>query len=119
MPDLITDLHNLFSSYRADIEDAVESAAKRSAEELVRLTKQTAPKRKGNFRRAIACKRTKRMTWTWYVKSPHYRLTHLLVHGHENRDGSRTAGDPFLADAAAQVTPKFENAVEEAISNES
>ena len=59
--------------------------------------------------------RTGDETHTWYVKPPGQRLTHLLVNGHETRDGGRTKGDPFLQNALADVLPDYEKEVEEAV----
>ena len=57
------------------------------------------------------------MRATWYVKAPHYRLTHLLVHGHAKKDGGRVQGDPFLQNALDEVLPEYERAVEEGLKN--
>lgn len=107
--------------YSEGVKDQVEQASEKAVKKLVKLTKASAPVKTGSFKRHI--------TWTakdtglgvkkyfWHVKAPDHRLTHLLVHGHANVDGSRTAGDPFLHTALNTVLPEYERDVEEAIRN--
>lgn len=57
-----------------------------------------------DLKKSFEDKRNKRMTW--YVKSPHYRLTHLLEFGHYTRNGTTSTrkfphvryGDEYLQD---------------------
>lgn len=107
--------------YSEGVKDQVEQAGEKAVKKLVKLTKASAPVKTGSFKRNI--------TWTakdtglgvkkhfWHVKAPDHRLTHLLVHGHANVDGSRTAGNPFLQTALNTVLPEYERDVEEAIRN--
>lgn len=107
--------------YSDRVTEGVNTSAKTSSFKLLKLTKATAPKKSGFFRKHLAVKEDSTVrgmkSYLWYVKDPAYRLTHLLVHGHANRDGSRTEGDPFLKDALDAVLPEFEQAVKEAIKN--
>jgi hypothetical protein len=101
----------------------VNAAGEEAVKALVKRTKATAPKKSGAFRRAITYKVTKvtatgDQRFTWGAKAPHHRLTHLLVKGHEKATGGRVPGDPFLANALAEVLPAYERAVEEAISDD-
>lgn len=110
--------------YADHVEQAVQEAAAESMDKLVKLTKATAPvgKRKGTFRRKITSSKEQGMrgvfSYVWHVKAPDYRLTHLLVHGHATKDGGRTKGNPFLANALAQVLPEYERKVEEVLRND-
>ena len=109
-------------TYRKGVVDRVNVASEEAAAELVKKTKRTAPKRTGGFRRNIAWKATETIPggskkYVWYVKAPFHRLTHLLVHGHAKRNGGRVPGDPFLENALDEVRPKYEEALEEAITN--
>ena len=106
--------------YHEDIIEKVNAAGDKAVKALVKKTKATAPKRSGTFKRSITSVTTENPVtgdkeYTWGVKAPHHRLTHLLVHGHQAPNGGRVAGDPFLEDALAGVLPEYERDVEEAI----
>ena len=109
------------TTYHEETLEKLRGATRESMAELVRKTRATAPKQTGTFRKSIAgdfrglAKGLHTVRATWYVKAPHYRLTHLLVHGHAKKGGGRVEGDPFLANALAEVLPAYEKAVEEAV----
>lgn len=109
--------------YHRRILERVNAAGEEAVKALVKKTKATAPKQSGDFRKAITYKVTERpgtgdKRFTWGAKSPHHRLTHLLVHGHAKANGGRVEGDPFLENALNEVLPAYENAVEEVVKND-
>lgn len=96
--------------------EEVDSAGEAAIKKLVKLTKASAPEREGSFKRAITYRKESEgygrcAKFVWGVKSPHHRLTHLLVHGHATRNGGRTAGDPFLEKALNSVLTEYEQDV--------
>lgn len=106
--------------YREEVQQAVDAASQNAIQKLVRITKDTAPKSSGAFRRHIAGKEIQRgnrwdHVYVWYVKAPFHRLTHLLVHGHAKPNGGRVPGDPFLQNALDEVLPEYEAEVEDAL----
>lgn len=115
-------ISTIVEGYSVEVKERVDQAGEKSIKKLVKLTKASAPEESGRFKRNI--------TWTakanplgvkeyvWHVKAPDHRLTHLLVHGHANVDGSRTAGNPFLQEALEEVLPEYLEDVEEALSND-
>lgn len=111
--------------YSEGVVERVNAAGQESSEKLRKLTKASAPRRKGkgggSFRRNIAIKAldagSGMKKFVWYVKPPDHRLTHLLVHGHATVDGDRTKANPFLENALDVVLPEYEKAVEEAVKN--
>ena len=110
------------TTYHSDVIKRVNQCSEEAIKTLVKKTKATAPKKSGDFRRSIAGKRLEKGNrgdrFVWYVKAPHYRLTHLLVHGHAKVGGGRVKGDPFLKNALDEVLPAYENAVTEAVKND-
>lgn len=120
--DLGAAIEQELTTYHKDVVDRVNLAGEEAAKALVRKTKQTAPKKSGAFRRAIAYKTDVNTAsgdkrFTWGAKAPHYRLTHLLVKGHVKKNGGRVRGDPFLKNALDEVLPAYENEVKEAVKN--
>lgn len=111
--------------YSKDVQEAVNKAGRKAIKEVERKTKDTAPFNARAYHQhyadMIATKteksRTGDETHIWYAKPPAHRLTHLLVHGHETRDGGRTRGSPFLQNALDAVLPDYEKEVEEAAKN--
>ena len=105
--------------YHQSILDRINAAGLKAIGNLVRITKATAPKRLGYFRKSITFNAYREIggdvTYKWGAKDPHYRLTHLLVHGHAGPNGSRVPGDPFLKNALDEVLAEYEKDVEEAV----
>lgn len=107
--------------YHQDLVEQLNVIAEDSAKELVKITKATAPKRLGNFAKAITYKKQRGVfgdvRCTWGAKAPFHRLTHLLVKGHAKAGGGRVDGSDFLYNALDKVRPEYERKVEEAIEN--
>ena len=121
LEDLGAAISEELTVYHENVVEAMDAAGDKAVKALVKKTKPTAPKDRGEFRKAISSKRLEKTNrgskHVWYVKAPHHRLTHLLVHGHAKRDGGRTKADPFLKNALEQVLPEYEKDVEEALQN--
>lgn len=110
--------------YHESVTEKLREVTRQSMAELVRKTRATAPEgKRGIFRKAIAgdfrgLKRGSRaVSATWYVKKPHHRLTHLLVHSHPTPHGRPTKADPFLQNALDEVLPEYEKNIEEVLTN--
>lgn len=106
--------------YHKGVNERVNQCGRDAIKKLVKLTKAKAPKgARGDFKKHIAAQESDAghgmKSFTWYVKPPDHRLTHLLVHGHATKDGGRTRGNPFLANALDEVLPEYEKSIEEAI----
>lgn len=116
-------LGGLLDEYHGMVISRVNEAGQNAVKEIERITKHTSPKRTGKYRRAIRSgikeERRTGTVYAWYVQDPHYRLTHLLAHGHRTRRGGHTRPNPFLENGVNEVLPKYERAVIDAVKKES
>lgn len=125
----ITDLDKVLTqdltAYAKSVTEGIDKAASTAVRDLVRITRDTAPFNARAYHQhymdLIASKKVESRatgsTYVWYVKPPGHRLTHLLVDGHETRDGGRTQADPFLENACDRVLPEFERNCKEVLKN--
>ncbi len=125
-----TQMERVLTIYSEEINEKLRGITTESMKQLVKETKATAPigRRKGRYKKQIAADysgtrqsargiRGQKVSATWYVKAPDYRLTHLLVKGHATNDGGRTNANPFLQNAVDHIIPEYERKVEEVLSN--
>lgn len=118
--DLSSAIGKELELYSKEVTERVNAVGESAVKDLVKRTKASAPVDTGDFKKSIASKAveiagTGMKKFIWFVKAPHYRLTHLLVHGHAKAGGGRVPGDPFLENALDEVLPEYEKNVEEAI----
>lgn len=108
--------------YHEKIVVGMKASAQKNMRELVKETKAQRYKQDtGAYRKAISSRKLDEtlntITMQWYVKAPHYRLTHLLEHGHAKRGGGRTVAYGNLAKSADKIKEQYEKEIMEVIEN--
>lgn len=118
---LAAELANTLSAYTGEIAEEVKEAVDTTAQELLDNIRADAPKRTGKYKKAMAVKTVSENTYErkklWYVKSPHYRLQHLLECGHAIRNGGRSRAYPHIAKNEEKARIAFEERVERIVKN--
>lgn len=119
---LSDEIKEALDSYNKEITEGIKTKTKDAMDEFVKLTKSDAPVgRRNKFNKNITSKKTysgiSGDTYTWYVKDPEYRLTHLLKNGHATRNGGRTKADDFITNNYNKVEEKYLKDIEEVIKN--
>ena len=120
--DLADAINERLTVYQSDTARKVLKVTKNTMKRFVRITTQTAPRRTGKFAKAIRSTVEDNgavgSKGVWYVGGDEYRLTHLVVNGHQLRQGGRTKGDPFLDNALEEITDEYIKGIEEAVKND-
>ena len=118
--DLATEIRRELQLYSEDIVEKIDISSERVGREAVKRLKETSPKDKGNYAKSWTMTTEKPRflgpaNRIIHVKKPHYRLTHLLEHGHAKVGGGRTRKFIHIEPAEDLVVQEFMNEVEEAI----
>lgn len=128
--DLSQEISERLSVYQSDTAKKVYTATAKTMKRFVKLTKKRAPRQKirakskskrqpGTFAKAIRSTVDDNgiagAKGTWYVGGDEYRLTHLLVNGHQLRQGGRAEGDSFLSDSFDEIADVYIKSLEEAV----
>lgn len=107
------------ADYSQDVVEKVNISSERVGKAAVKQLKQTSPKRTGKYAKSWTMKTEPEVGQPHrrivHAKTPHYRLTHLLEHGHAKRGGGRVEGKPHIRPAEEMVIREFMAEVEEAI----
>ena len=131
--DLADAIGERLTVYQSETARKVLKVNKNTMKRFVKITKQTAPRqtadpkrkgtlRAGTFARAIrSTVEDNGITGSkgiWYVGGKEYRLTHLIVNGHQLRQGGRTKGNPFLDNSLDEISEEYIKGIEEAVKND-
>ena len=107
------------AEYSQDIVEKVNISSEKIGKEAVKQLRQTSPKKTGKYAKSWAMATEKEFGQPHkriiHARAPHYRLTHLLEHGHAKRGGGRVEGKPHIRPAEEMVIREFMAEVEEAI----
>jgi len=107
------------AEYSQDVVEKVNISSEKIGKEAVKQLRQTSPKKTGKYAKSWTMTTEKEFGQPHrriiHAKAPHYRLTHLLEHGHAKVGGGRVEGRPHIRPAEEMVIQEFVREVEEAI----
>lgn len=108
--------------YHEAIVDGMKKSAQKNMRVMVKETKAQKYKRdNGDYVKAISSRKLSETLYAlemqWYVKPPHYRLTHLLEYGHATSDGERTIAYGNLGKSSEKAVKQYEDDIMEVIKN--
>lgn len=107
------------AKYSQEVVEKVNISSEKIGKEAVKQLRQTSPKKTGKYAKSWTMTTERAVGQPHrrivHAKTPHYRLTHLLEHGHAKRGGGRVEGKPHIRPAEEMVIKEFVADVEEAI----
>lgn len=120
---MAAEIADMLEDYGASVYDEVVKASDAIAKETVSELRQTSPKDEGTYAKAWRHSKSSEILpglaygRVVHVRSPHYRLTHLLEYGHALRQGGRAPAKPHIAQAEQNAISKFVQRLKEGIAN--
>ena len=116
---LAAEIARELSKYSQEIVEKINISSEKVGKAAVKQLRQTSPKRTGKYAKSWTMTTEKEFGQPHrriiHAKAPHYRLTHLLEHGHAKVGGGRVEGRPHIRPAEEMVIQEFVSEVEKAI----
>lgn len=118
--NLDSEISKILRMYVGDLADEVKEITEEVSKTMLEEIRAAAPKRTGRYKRAMTLTTLEETTFSytkvWHVKSPHYRLAHLLEYGHVKRGGKgRVRAYPHIREAANKAEEEYLKKIERAI----
>ena len=120
--DLVETMECQLADYTDEVTEQMKRGIDRTAKEVNETIKEHATfGGSGKYKKSFAVKtsfedkRNKRRTW--YVKSPNYRLTHLLEKGHNVQPTGRARAFPHIEYGERHAEENLEKNIKEEIEN--
>lgn len=115
------EIAKMLTEYEAAIVKNVDASGKAVADKGAKQLRQTSPKRTGKYTKSWGVTREdssfgENAKYIIHNKK-HYRVAHLLEHGHVMANGKRTKAIPHIKPVEEQVIREYEKKVGEAIEN--
>ena len=120
---LAAEIAKELAKYSQEVVEKVNISSEKVGKKAVKQLKRTSPRRPppigGKYAKSWTMSTEKEIGQPHkriiHAKAPHYRLTHLLEHGHAKVGGGRVEGKPHIRPAEEMVIKEFVAEVEEAI----
>ena len=115
------EIAKMLTEYEAAIVKNVDASGKAVADKGAKQLRQTSPKRTGKYAKSWGVTKEdssfgENAKYIIHNKK-HYRVAHLLEHGHVMANGKRTKAIPHIKPVEEQVIREYEKKVREAIEN--
>jgi hypothetical protein len=114
--NLSTEIQRYLQRYVSGVNEEIEVASREETQALVRVLKQTSPKKSGSYKKGWRMKKARGRGVKYIVHNKtNYQLTHLLEHGHAKRGGGRVESKVHIAPAEEAAVRAFLDRIEGAI----
>ena len=117
--DLANEITSAVREYTEDVSTSIAKKVDEVAKEVLKETKQMAPKRTGEYAKTFTITKddgygvTRRIIWN----KKHYRRVHLLEFGHAKVNGGRVQAFPHLRPAYDKHAANLDDEIKRIIKN--